>query len=163
MASIADANKKVLDFDEQLEAQDEFFPTLKLLDNDGKLLDKAAYKRSELTDEDLVEIMKKMLFSRQLDIRSTKLAKQGRFGFFAPTAGQEASQMASAYAFGKEDWLFPGYRDIPEIDGQYGRRFFGHVAMLKEMNLLQKMVNQLTHGCHKSLLVHNMLKQLVLP
>ena len=115
MASIADANKKVLDFDGQLQAQDDFFPTLKLLDNDGKLLDKVAYKRSELTDEDLVEIMKRMLFSRQLDIRSTKLAKQGRFGFFAPTAGQEASQMASAYAFGKEDWLFPGYRDIPEI------------------------------------------------
>jgi Pyruvate/2-oxoglutarate dehydrogenase complex, dehydrogenase (E1) component, eukaryotic type, alpha subunit len=43
------------------------------------------------------------------------LAKQGRFGFFAPTAGQEASQMASAYAFNDEDWLFPGYRDIPEI------------------------------------------------
>ena len=61
MASIADANKKVLDFDGQLQSQKDFFPTLKLLDNDGKLLDKAAYKRSELTDEDLVAIMKKML------------------------------------------------------------------------------------------------------
>lgn len=34
---------------------------------------------------------------------------------FAPTAGQEASQLASAYAFDKEDVLLPGYRDVPQL------------------------------------------------
>ncbi|GJM47880.1 thiamine pyrophosphate-dependent dehydrogenase E1 component subunit alpha [Weissella soli] len=113
--TITETNKKILDFNYQLAAQDEAFPTLQVLANDGSVVDEAALERTGLTDDQLVELMKHMLFSRELDIRSTKLAKQGRFGFFAPTAGQEASQMASAFAFNDEDWLFPGYRDIPEI------------------------------------------------
>ncbi|MDR2660973.1 MAG: thiamine pyrophosphate-dependent dehydrogenase E1 component subunit alpha [Lactobacillaceae bacterium] len=108
-------NQKILDFNTQLQEQDSFFPVLSVLDNQGKIIDKEALKRAELSDEDLVNIIKRMLLSRQLDIRSIKLAKQGRFGFFAPTAGQEASQMASSYAFNDDDWLMPGYRDIPEI------------------------------------------------
>ncbi|GAK31239.1 acetoin dehydrogenase E1 component [Weissella oryzae SG25] len=113
--AITETNAKILDFAEQLVTQDKAFPVLQVLNNDGQIVDSDALSRSELTDEDLVQIMKNMVMSRQLDIRSTKLAKQGRFGFFAPTAGQEASQMASAYAFKDQDWLFPGYRDIPEI------------------------------------------------
>lgn len=113
--AITKTNAQILDFMAQLVAQDEEFPMLQVLNNEGKVVDEDGLKRSELTDDDLVKIMKNMVLSRQLDIRSTKLAKQGRFGFFAPTAGQEASQMASAYAFNDEDWLFPGYRDIPEI------------------------------------------------
>lgn len=113
--AITKTNAQILDFTAQLVAQDEEFPMLQVLNNEGKVVDEDGLKRSELTGDDLVKIMKNMVLSRQLDIRSTKLAKQGRFGFFAPTAGQEASQMASAYAFNDEDWLFPGYRDIPEI------------------------------------------------
>ncbi|WP_187387495.1 thiamine pyrophosphate-dependent dehydrogenase E1 component subunit alpha [Weissella muntiaci] len=113
--AITKTNAQILDFTAQLVAQDEEFPMLQVLNNEGKVVDEDGLKRSELTDDDLVKIMKNMVLSRQLDIRSTKLAKQGRFGFFAPTAGQEASQMASAYAFNDEDWIFPGYRDIPEI------------------------------------------------
>lgn len=115
MANTTEKNAKILDFDYQIQQQDEAFPTLQLLNNDGKLIDEETFKQADISDEDLIAIMKRMILSRQLDIRSTKLAKQGRFGFFAPTAGQEASQMASSYAFKDEDWLFPGYRDIPEI------------------------------------------------
>ncbi|EJO02268.1 thiamine pyrophosphate-dependent dehydrogenase E1 component subunit alpha [Oenococcus oeni] len=115
MSNISKTNDQILDFDYQLKAQDDAFPTLKVLDNDGKIVDEKALERADLSDDDLINIFHNMLLNRQLDIRSTKLARQGRFGFFAPTAGQEASQMASAYAFHDEDWLFPGYRDIPEI------------------------------------------------
>ncbi|MDU7282301.1 MAG: thiamine pyrophosphate-dependent enzyme, partial [Leuconostoc citreum] len=115
MVDIVDTNKKALDFDNQIAAQDDTFPMLSVLAADGAIVDETAVKRAELDDDDLINIMKRMLLSRQLDIRSTKLAKQGRFGFFAPTAGQEASQMASSYAFNDDDWLMPGYRDIPQI------------------------------------------------
>src|SRR5690606_4918014 len=30
-------------------------------------------------------------------------------------AGQEASQLASHYALEKDDWILPGYRDVPQI------------------------------------------------
>ncbi len=115
MADITATNKQVLDFNHQLTTQADSFPTLSVLDNTGKIVDDEAFERAELSNEDLINIIKRMILSRQLDIRSTKLAKQGRFGFFAPTAGQEASQMASSYAFNDDDWLMPGYRDIPQI------------------------------------------------
>ena len=115
MSDITVTNEKILDFSAQLALQDETFPTLQILNPAGEIVDEAGLARADLSSEDLVQIMQRMLLSRQLDIRSTKLAKQGRFGFFAPTAGQEASQMASSYAFNDNDWLMPGYRDIPQI------------------------------------------------
>ncbi|WP_278393057.1 thiamine pyrophosphate-dependent dehydrogenase E1 component subunit alpha [Leuconostoc lactis] len=115
MSDITVTNEKILDFSGQLALQDETFPTLQILNPAGEIVDEAGLARAALSSEDLVQIMQRMLLSRQLDIRSTKLAKQGRFGFFAPTAGQEASQMASSYAFNDNDWLMPGYRDIPQI------------------------------------------------
>lgn len=115
MSDITVTNEKILNFSGQLTLQDDTFPTLQVLDPAGQIVDQAGLERAALSSEDLVNMMKRMLLSRQLDIRSTKLAKQGRFGFFAPTAGQEASQMASSYAFNDNDWLMPGYRDIPQI------------------------------------------------
>lgn len=115
MSDITVTNEKILDFSSQLALQDETFPTLQILNPAGEIVDEAGLARADLSSEDLVQIMQRMLLSRQLDIRSTKLAKQGRFGFFAPTAGQEASQMVSSYAFNDNDWLMPGYRDIPQI------------------------------------------------
>lgn len=112
---VAGKATEILDFKAQLEKQDKAFPMMQILDNDGNIVDEEGLKKAELSDEALVQLFKNMLLSRQLDIRSMKLAKQGRMGFFGPTAGQEASQMASSFAFKEEDFLYPGYRDIPEI------------------------------------------------
>jgi pyruvate dehydrogenase E1 component alpha subunit len=79
------------------------------------LLDEELLKEAEVTDEDLVAIMKRMVKQYVLNERSVKLAKQGRLGFVAPTRGQEASQSATSYAFTEEDYLMPGYRDIPQM------------------------------------------------
>ncbi|QQP83291.1 thiamine pyrophosphate-dependent dehydrogenase E1 component subunit alpha [Pediococcus acidilactici] len=113
--AIKDDNKKILDFDLQMEDQDQSFPMLQVLNNDGEIVDEDALKRAGLSDDQMVELMKQMVFSRILHERSSKLSKQGRLGFYAPTIGEEASQIASNYAFEKGDWLFPGYRDIPQL------------------------------------------------
>lgn len=118
MAKSTQATGKVADilnFNAQLELQDTAFPMMQILNEEGTIVDEDGLKKVGLSDEELVQLFKNMLLSRQLDIRSMKLAKQGRMGFFGPTAGQEASQMASAFAFTKDDFLFPGYRDIPEM------------------------------------------------
>jgi Pyruvate/2-oxoglutarate dehydrogenase complex, dehydrogenase (E1) component, eukaryotic type, alpha subunit len=107
--------QEILDFKKQLEVQDETFSTLEVLDNDGKLVDEDLYKEAGITDDDLVNIMKLMVRQFVLNERSTKFAKQGRLGFVAPTRGQEASQSATSYAFNDEDYLMPGYRDIPQM------------------------------------------------
>lgn len=107
--------QEILDFNKQLEVQANEFPTLEVLDNEGNLVDEELYNEAGITDEDLVNIMQRMVKQFVLNERSSKLAKQGRLGFVAPTRGQEASQSATSYAFTDEDYLLPGYRDIPQM------------------------------------------------
>src|SRR5690625_1208976 len=84
-----------------------------VLDQDGKVVNKDDLP--DLSDEDLKELMKRMVYTRVLDQRSIALNRQGRLGFYAPTAGQEASQIASHFALEKEDFILPGYRDVPQL------------------------------------------------
>lgn len=102
-----------LDFDKLVESYGELFPMVQILDKDGKVVNKDLIP--ELSDEELVELMERMVFSRVLHERSMALSRQGRLGFYAPTAGQEASQLASHYALEQQDWIYPGYRDVPQI------------------------------------------------
>ena len=69
----------------------------------------------DLSDDQLKELMRRMVFTRVLDQRSISLNRQGRLGFYAPTAGQEASQLATHFALEKEDFILPGYRDVPQL------------------------------------------------
>lgn len=112
------ASKKTvnpLDFSRQLDSIAEQFPTLQILDQNGTLVNEELFNELRLTDDDLVDLMTKMVWARTYNDRSQKLAKQGRLGFFAPTEGQEASQIGSILAFNKKDYLLAGYRDIPQI------------------------------------------------
>ncbi|WZU02795.1 hypothetical protein MGH68_07960 [Erysipelothrix sp. D19-032] len=74
---------KALDFEAQLNAVEKLYPTFRILDETGKVVNKDLLP--DLTDEQLVELFEKMLWSRALNDRSTTLARQGRLGFFAPT------------------------------------------------------------------------------
>lgn len=60
----------------------------------------------DLTDDQLKELMRRMVFTRVLDQRSISLNRQGRLGFYAPTAGQEASQIATHFALEKKTLFF---------------------------------------------------------
>ena len=87
------------------------FEMVQILDVDGNVVNEDLVP--DLTDEQLVELMERMVWTRILDQRSISLNRQGRLGFYAP--GQEASQLASQYALEKEDFILPGYRDVPQI------------------------------------------------
>lgn len=69
----------------------------------------------DLTDDQLKEIMYRMVFTRTWDERAINLGRQGRLGFYAPVSGQEASMVGSEFALNKEDFICPGYRDMPQI------------------------------------------------
>ncbi|MEH7156131.1 pyruvate dehydrogenase (acetyl-transferring) E1 component subunit alpha [Neobacillus drentensis] len=102
-----------LDAKKTLEVVEEQFQTLQILNEVGEVVNEAAMP--DLSDEQLQELMRRMVYSRILDQRSISLNRQGRLGFYAPTAGQEASQLASQFALEKEDFILPGYRDVPQI------------------------------------------------
>ncbi|MDY0406017.1 pyruvate dehydrogenase (acetyl-transferring) E1 component subunit alpha [Virgibacillus sp. 179-BFC.A HS] len=84
-----------------------------VLNEKGEIVNKDAMP--DLSDEQLKELMTRMVYTRVLDQRSIALNRQGRLGFYAPTAGQEASQLGSHYALDKEDYILPGYRDVPQL------------------------------------------------
>lgn len=87
-------------------------PYLQVLDVDGTVVNPSLLP--DLSNEDLRKLMYRMVFTRAWDQRAIKLARQGRLGFYAPVAGQEASQIGSHYAIRADDFLLPGYRDMPQ-------------------------------------------------
>ncbi len=69
----------------------------------------------KLSDQELREVMRKMVFTRVWDQRAISLNRQGRLGFYAPVAGQEATMIGSQSAIDKKDFILPSYRDIPQM------------------------------------------------
>ena len=103
----------MIDYKKIKEQSNQPMDNFQLIDESGKLLDEQIW--NWMTEEEMVELMKRMVFMRILDERSTKLNRQGRLGFYAPTAGQEASQLGSVFALNKGDYVLPGYRDVPQL------------------------------------------------
>ncbi len=85
---------------------------IQVLDKEGNVVNPELIP--DLKDEELRELMHRMVFSRIWDQRAIKLTRQGRLGFYAPFAGQEASMIGSEFATKKEDFIVPGYRDMPQ-------------------------------------------------
>ncbi|MCL1630981.1 pyruvate dehydrogenase (acetyl-transferring) E1 component subunit alpha [Sporolactobacillus sp. CPB3-1] len=89
------------------------FPMLRILDTQGHVVNEQ--QKPEMTNEELKELMRRMVYTRIWDQRALSLNRQGRLGFYAPVAGQEASMLASEFAMDQADWLLPSYRDIPQL------------------------------------------------
>ena len=66
-----------------------------------------------LTNEDLIDLYRKMLISRRLDEKMWALNRQGRVPFVVSVSGHEATQIGVAAALDPtKDWSLPYYRDI---------------------------------------------------
>src|SRR6056297_953275 len=78
---------------------------VRVLDDDGSLLPGATVP--DLSDEDLRAIYDDLVLARHFDERAVSFQRQGRIATYAPMAGQEGAQVASAHALGRDDWVFP--------------------------------------------------------
>ncbi|MRH41888.1 pyruvate dehydrogenase (acetyl-transferring) E1 component subunit alpha [Aquibacillus halophilus] len=96
-----------------LENIEKQFETFQILNEEGKIINEDAMP--DLSDDELKELMHRMVYTRILDQRSIALNRQGRLGFYAPTAGQEGSQLGTQYALEQEDFILPAYRDVPQL------------------------------------------------
>jgi len=67
---------------------------------------------SRIPSTDLLGVYRMMVTSRVVDERCLTLQRQGRIGFYVPMQGQEAAQVACAWALSPEDWIFPAYREL---------------------------------------------------
>lgn len=96
-----------------LELTDDYSQTLQIIDEQGQVVNEKAMP--DMSGEHMRELMRRMVYTRIWDQRALSLNRQGRLGFYAPVAGEEASMLASEFAMDKEDWLLPSYRDIPQL------------------------------------------------
>ena len=81
----------------------------RLLDADGELRPDAA--APDLDEAALLAMYRDLALARRFDERAVSLQRQGRLPNYAPMTGQEGSQIGSAYALERQDWLFPTYRE----------------------------------------------------
>lgn len=92
----AKTKKAIVDSKKQFDAIKKQFETFQILNEKGEVVNEAAMP--DLTDDQLKELMRRMVFTRVLDQRSISLNRQGRLGFYAPTAGQEASLISNLFS-----------------------------------------------------------------
>ncbi|AEH11719.1 3-methyl-2-oxobutanoate dehydrogenase (2-methylpropanoyl-transferring) [Candidatus Protofrankia datiscae] len=94
-------------------AGDDDTAPVRLLTPDGRRLPLADYDPylADLTDADLVGLLRDMVIARRLDEESTALQRQGELGLWASLRGQEAAQVGSARALRTDDMVFPTYRE----------------------------------------------------
>jgi pyruvate dehydrogenase E1 component alpha subunit len=92
---------------------DDYYPLdgkmFQMMRPDGTLV---AGAEPPISDQETLELYKKMIFIRLADQRALMLQRQGRFGTYAPIWGQEACQVGSTYVLKKGDWVVPAFREI---------------------------------------------------
>lgn len=82
---------------------------LSILDPAGNIDDSLL---PSITPDDIKWLYELMVLSRAFDQRALSLQREGRLGTYAPILGQEASQIGSAYAIERSDWVFPSFREM---------------------------------------------------
>ncbi|REB90497.1 pyruvate dehydrogenase (acetyl-transferring) E1 component subunit alpha, partial [Staphylococcus pseudintermedius] len=86
---------------------------VQILDADGNVRNEDLLPY--LVDEQFVELMRRMVWTRILVQSLYSLNRQGRIVFYARTAVQEASQPASQFTLEQEDFILLGDRDVPQL------------------------------------------------
>lgn len=82
----------------------------RVMDNEGKIIIKNW--KSALSDEEIVQAYKDLLFERTADMMAVSYQRQGRMFTYPPNLGQEAIHIASGKVMREEDWLVPAFREL---------------------------------------------------
>jgi len=65
-----------------------------------------------LAPDDLRELLRWMIAARRLDRECIALQRQGELTVYPGFEGQEAAQVGSAFALGRDDFVFPTFREL---------------------------------------------------
>lgn len=107
------AKKVVVDFSAIKKGLGDNPDPIQVLNSKSEVVNKEIFE--SFSDEQLVEFMEKMVWERALHEQTMNFSRQGRMGFYAPTAGEEASEMGTVMAMEEKDYLVPAYRDVPQL------------------------------------------------
>jgi pyruvate dehydrogenase E1 component alpha subunit len=65
-----------------------------------------------LSEDERRELLRLMIRCRRLDRECWALQRQGELTVYPPFEGQEAAQVGSAFALGRDDFVFPSFREL---------------------------------------------------
>ena len=85
-------------------------PNLQILNEKGEISDPS--HEPKLESAELLRIYRAMVLTRKLDLRMLGMQRQGEMGTFAPSIGQEATQIGQIYPLENKDWFSPSYRSF---------------------------------------------------
>lgn len=81
-----------------------------VMDDEGKVILKNW--QQPMSDEDLVDAFKDLLFERTTDQMAVSYQRQGRMFTYPPNLGQEAIHIAAGKVIKNEDWFVPAFREL---------------------------------------------------
>jgi len=87
------------------------YEPIRFIGSDGEPLLDFSLEEIGLTVEDLKQMYYYMVLTRRFDDKGLILTRSGKALFYVEAKGQEAAQVASAWAFDKEDWIIPAHRE----------------------------------------------------
>lgn len=82
---------------------------IQVLDEQGRINDALD---PGLPDDELLRIHRAMVLTRRFDVRMLTMQRQGEMGTFAPSYGQEATQIGQVYPLAQRDWYSCSYRSF---------------------------------------------------
>ncbi|TGJ88245.1 hypothetical protein E0Z10_g587 [Xylaria hypoxylon] len=124
-------------------------PTYRVADQDGNIVDHSF--EQDLSEEEVIQLYKKMLMISIMDVIMFDAQRQGRLSFYMVSAGEEALSVGSASVLEKEDVIFCQYRE----QGVFAQRGF---TLHDFMN--QLFANKLDKSCGRNMPVHYGSKEL---
>ena len=81
-----------------------------ILDHTGQVVNEKY--EPKLSKDVLLKMYKTAVLGRNADIKAIQFQRQGRMLSYAPSMGQEATQIGVAAAMADKDWFSPMYRDL---------------------------------------------------
>jgi 2-oxoisovalerate dehydrogenase E1 component len=70
------------------------------------------FKRKDLTNEDLLNVYKQLLWPRQIEEKMLVLLRQGRISKWFSGIGQEAISVGATLALEEDEWIMPLHRNL---------------------------------------------------
>ncbi len=118
---------------------------LQVLDEKGSV-DAALFPKG-LDDSKIIEMYKFLSFTRAVDAKCISLQRQGRLVTYAPSIGQEATQIGSAMAMRQNDIFVPNFRQhgVFIVRGLPLDKFFLYWRGFEEGNMIPQSVKGLPY------------------
>lgn len=81
-----------------------------IMDEEGKIVNDSYMPK--ISDDDVLDAYKTMLFARTADLMTVSFQRQGRIYTYPPNFGQEAIAGGIAQHVNHDDWVVPAYREL---------------------------------------------------